>query len=104
MIVIELAVKVSAIVGVAGLAAWIMRRRASAASRHVLWTLAIVALLLLPVCSIVMPRWDVPPLRSTSVIIPATPLDLFTQPPRLERAPVEAYAAPAAPVPWLAWV
>jgi beta-lactamase regulating signal transducer with metallopeptidase domain len=35
------------------------RRRASAASRHFVWTLAVAALLVLPVLSAALPRWDV---------------------------------------------
>ncbi|MHB9023374.1 MAG: M56 family metallopeptidase [Armatimonadota bacterium] len=44
-----------ALVGVASLLCW----RASAAQRHLLWTLALAGVLLLPVLSVVLPAWRV---------------------------------------------
>jgi beta-lactamase regulating signal transducer with metallopeptidase domain len=38
----------------------VLRRRASAATRHLVWTLAIGALLALPIASYVIPEWTVP--------------------------------------------
>ncbi|HEX8453087.1 MAG TPA: M56 family metallopeptidase [Longimicrobium sp.] len=50
------------------IAAWVVvaglrLRRASSAARHLVWTLAVCALLLLPLLSAGMPRWDVRWLR-----------------------------------------
>ena len=44
----------------AALADFVLRRRASAATRHLVWTLAIGALLALPIASHVLPEWTVP--------------------------------------------
>jgi beta-lactamase regulating signal transducer with metallopeptidase domain len=50
-------VKASALAAAAIAAQAALGRRASAATRHAIWTLAIVALLLLPVVSAVAPEW-----------------------------------------------
>src|SRR4029079_13546438 len=42
---------------IAGLAAFLLRHR-SAALRHMIWTLALIAVLVLPALSIVLPRWQ----------------------------------------------
>jgi beta-lactamase regulating signal transducer with metallopeptidase domain len=52
-------VKVSAILGVAAFVQYMLRRRASAATRHMVWTLAIVSVLLLPAASLVLPTWTI---------------------------------------------
>lgn len=55
----------------------LMRRR-SAAARHVVWTLALAAALILPVLFVVLPGWHVPVLPGTShdtiTLAPAAPL------------------------------
>ena len=56
------------ITGLAALACW----RASAAQRHLIWTLAVIGVLLLPLLSAVLPSWHVvrlPEWRSTSANI-----------------------------------
>jgi len=35
-------------------------RRAAAATRHLIWTMALVSILLLPIFSLLLPSWDVP--------------------------------------------
>jgi len=50
-------VKASALLGVAALAQGALYRRASAARRHFLWTLAVLSVLLLPVVSFAIPDW-----------------------------------------------
>src|SRR5262249_51866080 len=40
-------------------AAWALRR-ASAATRHLVWSAAMLSLLVLPVLSLTLPRWNVP--------------------------------------------
>jgi beta-lactamase regulating signal transducer with metallopeptidase domain len=52
-------VKASVLIAVAAAVQATLRRRASAATRHVVWTLAIAALLLLPLASAVVPEWPV---------------------------------------------
>jgi bla regulator protein blaR1 len=57
-LVLETVVKATCVLAVAW-AVNMARRRASAASRHFVWTLAVAALLVLPVLSAALPRWDV---------------------------------------------
>ncbi len=56
--VLDIAVKATCVLASAS-AVNAARRRASAASRHFVWTLAVAALLVLPVLSAVLPRWNV---------------------------------------------
>jgi beta-lactamase regulating signal transducer with metallopeptidase domain len=58
--VVELAVKVSAVMILAAGAALLMRRRASASSRHLLWTVAVAAVLVLPLASTLLPPLAIP--------------------------------------------
>jgi beta-lactamase regulating signal transducer with metallopeptidase domain len=58
LLFIEVAVKSSCLLGVAALANQ-FGRRTSAASRHLIWTFAVAGLLLLPVLSSVLPRWEI---------------------------------------------
>ena len=57
--------KASALLGVAAIVQAALYRRASAATRHHIWTLAVLGVLLLPVMSFVLPGW--------AVVIPAAP-------------------------------
>ena len=59
LFLIETAFKASFVVGVAGVANMILGRRQSAASRHLVWTLAVAGLLALPMLSALLPRWDI---------------------------------------------
>ena len=58
LMVLELAVKASCVIAAAALINASIRNR-SAAARHLVWTLAIVALLALPIASVVLPVWPV---------------------------------------------
>src|SRR3954453_16540886 len=80
--------KASILLGAAGLTSLALRR-GSASARHLVWTLALVGALIVPVLSLALPRWTVP-----VVAIPAS-----ATPPRLTApATLEpAAAAPAAP-------
>lgn len=49
-------------------------RRASAASRHLVWTLALSATLVLPILSLVLPAWNVPILSSFPSLVTGTPV------------------------------
>jgi beta-lactamase regulating signal transducer with metallopeptidase domain len=57
-LVFETVVKATCVLALA-CAVNIARPRASAASRHLVWTLAVASLLVLPVLSAVLPRWEV---------------------------------------------
>jgi beta-lactamase regulating signal transducer with metallopeptidase domain len=57
---VTLLIKATVILAVAGGAQTILRRRASAATRHGTWTLAVAALLALPLMSASLPEWSVP--------------------------------------------
>lgn len=57
----EVTWKGSLLVGLAAGSAWILRRRGSAALRHLVWVLAVVGVLLLPVLSVRLPGWHVLP-------------------------------------------
>ena len=56
----DIIVRASALLAAATLADLLLRLRASAAMRHLLWALAIGALLALPIASYVLPEWTVP--------------------------------------------
>ena len=52
-----LVIKVSLLLGAAGCVVALLRRRISAATRHLIWSLALVGTLLLPMASIALPGW-----------------------------------------------
>ena len=54
-------IKASVVVGVAALVQATLGRRMSAAMRHVIWALTMVALLLLPAFSFTLPAWKIAP-------------------------------------------
>ncbi|HEY7116511.1 MAG TPA: M56 family metallopeptidase [Tepidisphaeraceae bacterium] len=62
-----------AVLGVAGLAALAMRRRASAAARHAVWLMGLVAVLVLPALSAALPGWHVLPGRGGALGATARP-------------------------------
>jgi len=66
---IEAAFKTSFLLAAAAATNALLSRRTSAASRHLVWTLAVVGLLLLPILSAALPRWEIP----VRIAIPAAP-------------------------------
>ena len=52
-----LVVKVSLLLGAAGCVAALLRRRTSAATRHLVWNLALIGALAIPIASIALPGW-----------------------------------------------
>ncbi len=56
---VAIVVKASMILGAAALADVCLRRRGSASARHLLWTFAIAALLVLPALTVALPTWAV---------------------------------------------
>jgi beta-lactamase regulating signal transducer with metallopeptidase domain len=59
LFLLDAALKSTAVLGAAALMT-MMLRRASAASRHLVWTVALIAALVLPVLSFALPRWQAP--------------------------------------------
>ena len=56
---LSITLKASVLLGVAAIVQAVTYRRTSAAMRHLMWTLGIVSLLLLPVASLALPAWAV---------------------------------------------
>ena len=81
-------VQVSVKLTIVLLAAWLLTRamaRSSAAARHLVWTVAIVAALLLPLIHVTVPRWHLPLLPA-----PAAAAVVAAVAPEPERAPIPA--------------
>lgn len=70
--------KASVLMAIAALAQILLRRRASAATRHFVWTLAIAGMLLLPALSPALPEWTVLVRTAAPTVVPAgaTPLTI----------------------------
>jgi HEAT repeat protein/beta-lactamase regulating signal transducer with metallopeptidase domain len=76
--------KATLLFAAAGFASFMLRRR-SAAARHMIWTLALVSVLVLPVLSIALPRWQLP-IVTLEREVPQLPVTSFQLPaPRSER-------------------
>ena len=122
-VLVSVSVKSLVLLALAGVAAGALRR-ASAAARHLVWRLALVGLLLLPVLSLTLPGWQAPlwprvlsappsvPIEVTPSLSPrpvptaeggppATPISTATPPISVSVPPPAPAAAP--PVPWPAW-
>jgi len=76
ILLVSIAAKATAVLG----AAWVVARAmagCSAASRHLVWTLAVVAVLALPVVQMAGPPWSLPLLPGSDLLYSATqPLDM----------------------------
>jgi HEAT repeat protein/beta-lactamase regulating signal transducer with metallopeptidase domain len=102
-------VKVTVVLGAAALATLVLGR-ASAAVRHLVWTLALTSALVLPVLSVALPRWQLPlvtltsgaapmPVEAPAPAQPASPRTrarITGQPATAASAPVQAASAVAA--------
>ena len=67
---VDALIKVTLVLGIAAMATLVLGR-ASAAVRHLVWTLALTSALVLPVLSIALPRWQLPIVTLTSDAAPA---------------------------------
>jgi len=93
---LSLMIKASLVLALAALATLPFARRGSAAARHFIWTVAVAAILLLPIVSAVGPSWSVAVGVSTIVATPA----IETAPASPDAAPIlTTPAEPAATVP-----
>jgi beta-lactamase regulating signal transducer with metallopeptidase domain len=123
-IVITLVVKASLLMAAAAVANALMRGRTSAASRHLVWMLALVGVLSLPVFSAIVPAWGIAvdasvltpsplpqtsrAIRETAVVqdanVKTTTAATLADPSASAAIDVEAAALPATPVrrdiPW----
>ena len=98
-LVFDSALKGAALLAVAALCALVLYR-ASAATRHLVWLVAVVTLLIVPVLSVALPQWRVlPKWAAAPVVEPAPAVAMqgteWTQETKWTGAP--APAAPAAP-------
>ncbi|HEV3049653.1 MAG TPA: M56 family metallopeptidase, partial [Longimicrobium sp.] len=99
--VADLALKGTVVLAAAALATLALRR-ASAAARHLVWTLAFGGLLALPVLGVAVPRWQIPilPAREALPSLAATPAEPARQPVAISPAqPVVQAAQETAPAP-----
>jgi beta-lactamase regulating signal transducer with metallopeptidase domain len=100
--IVEFAVKSTAIMAVAAVVAGLMRRRGSAASRHLVWVLAVAGVLILPIASIVVPSWEIPIWRATTAaasVAPIAGVKEFQRPiDAVSGEPITAAGTSAAPV------
>ena len=70
---LQLLVKASMLVGATLVVKWLIGARASAAARHLAWTLVVAGLLGLPLLSAVVPAWEVAlPVRGICAPSPQT--------------------------------
>jgi beta-lactamase regulating signal transducer with metallopeptidase domain len=85
---LELTVKSTMLIAAAAAIDLMLRRRGSAASRHLVWTLAVGGLLILPLCLLAIPRWDLevrvassaePFANQVASIVPSSAADLSSQ-------------------------
>ena len=79
--------KATLVLGSAAIVSTVLRR-ASAAVRHLIWTLALLAALALPALSFALPRWEMP-----IVTVPSSPVDQAAQP--VNRESSQSAAAPS---------
>jgi len=96
---IDAAIKSSLVLG-GTFAAVLFLRRASAATRHLAWTLGLAGTLLLPALSLGLPRWEVPLVRlatdePATIAASATPPVRVPGPHATHRAQVTAAQAPS---------
>src|SRR5262249_57649409 len=56
---LDIVIKATVLLATAGVVDTLVRRRGSGAARHLVWTMAIVGLLALPIFSLSLPEWTV---------------------------------------------
>ena len=87
---VDAVAKATILLATAGLCSVVLRR-GSAAARHLIWTLALLSALVLPVLSIALPKWQLPliqfPASSSQLPAPSfqLPASRFQRPARRSR-------------------
>ena len=76
-----IAIKASVLLGIAAIVQAVIYRRASAAMRHLVWTLAVIGVLLLPILSLVLPEWAVVTRTAATTAADASPAHRRVSPP-----------------------
>ena len=79
-VALDLVAKATVILAVTGLATALLRR-ASASTRHFVWTLGILSALVAPALTVALPRWELPIVRIQS----AAPVQMAAPPPPTSR-------------------
>jgi HEAT repeat protein/beta-lactamase regulating signal transducer with metallopeptidase domain len=92
-LVLDAIIKASVVLGLTALAAASLRR-ASAAARHLVWTLGLMGALVAPALSLALPRWEVPLVRIT---VPSTASDSSIAPPSTNLGSPPLTHRPASP-------
>ena len=101
-LLLALAVKATLLLGIAAvIERAVLRRRASAAARHLLWTVAIGGTLLLPVLTLVLPGWRVAAIVASPqpAVAARAPEPTAVEPPRVERSLPAPQRTPATSLP-----
>ncbi len=93
---VDALVKVTLVLAGAALAAVVLGR-ASAATRHLVWSLALASAVVIPVLSFALPRWQLPIVTLTADAAPAVPAsdDVPSAPPLSRRTRAIEPASPA---------
>jgi beta-lactamase regulating signal transducer with metallopeptidase domain len=99
-VVLWITVKASVLLGAAAILQLVLHRRASAATKHLLWTLAIVSVLVLPALSLVLPEWKVT-IRTAATDAPVMPIVNHVDASVDQASPSAALAGSPAPSPSL---
>jgi beta-lactamase regulating signal transducer with metallopeptidase domain len=92
-------IKASVLLGAAAIVERLAYRRTSAATRHLVWTIAVAGLLLLPILSLALPEWVVVTRTAATEAADPAPLVASVEQPVAMARPSAAIVASAEPAP-----
>jgi beta-lactamase regulating signal transducer with metallopeptidase domain len=101
-----IAIKASILLGAGALVQFVLRHRASAATRHRIWMLCLALMLILPMMSATVPAWGMvihmapPPSDVAAIAVPAEPSRIESGTPTSAAIAVESVASPAFTISW----